>query len=72
MTNAHYDAGFNSSGRSCENTSNILGMTPSQFRDGRADAEIFFAIAQCSFGPILVARSTSGCAPSSSEMPRSC
>jgi AraC family transcriptional regulator of adaptative response/methylated-DNA-[protein]-cysteine methyltransferase len=60
VTNAIYDAGFNSSGRFYENTNNVLGMTPSQFRVGGADTDIFFAIAECSLGSILVAQSRKG------------
>jgi AraC family transcriptional regulator, regulatory protein of adaptative response / methylated-DNA-[protein]-cysteine methyltransferase len=60
VTSAIYEAGFNSSSRFYENTNNVLGMTPSQFRDGGADTDIFFAIAQCSLGSILVAQSKKG------------
>jgi AraC family transcriptional regulator of adaptative response/methylated-DNA-[protein]-cysteine methyltransferase len=38
----------------------MLGMTPSAYRAGGADAEIAFAIGQCSLGAILVARSKKG------------
>lgn len=60
VTNAIYEAGFNSSGRFYENTNNVLGMTPSQFRKGGTDTDIFFAIAKCSLGSILVAQSKKG------------
>jgi AraC family transcriptional regulator, regulatory protein of adaptative response / methylated-DNA-[protein]-cysteine methyltransferase len=60
VTNAIYEAGFNSSSRFYENTNNVLGMTPSQFRAGGTDTEIFFAIAECSLGSILVAQSKKG------------
>jgi AraC family transcriptional regulator of adaptative response/methylated-DNA-[protein]-cysteine methyltransferase len=60
VTDAIYDAGFNSSGRAYENTNHVLGMTPSQFRAGGADTDIFFAIAQSSLGSILVAQSEKG------------
>jgi AraC family transcriptional regulator, regulatory protein of adaptative response / methylated-DNA-[protein]-cysteine methyltransferase len=60
VTNAIYEAGFNSSGRAYENTNHVLGMTPSQFRAGGADTNIFFAIAQSSLGSILVAQSEKG------------
>jgi AraC family transcriptional regulator of adaptative response/methylated-DNA-[protein]-cysteine methyltransferase len=58
VTNAIYEAGFNSSDRLYEN--NVLGMTPSQFRAGGTDTAIFFAIAECSLGLILVAQSKKG------------
>jgi AraC family transcriptional regulator of adaptative response/methylated-DNA-[protein]-cysteine methyltransferase len=60
VTNAIYEAGFNSSGRFYENTNKVLGMTPSQFRAGGTDTEIFFAVTQCSLGSILVAQSKKG------------
>jgi AraC family transcriptional regulator, regulatory protein of adaptative response / methylated-DNA-[protein]-cysteine methyltransferase len=60
VTDAIYESGFNSSGRFYENTSKALGMTPSQFRAGGPDIDIFFAIAQCSLGSILVAQSKKG------------
>jgi AraC family transcriptional regulator of adaptative response/methylated-DNA-[protein]-cysteine methyltransferase len=60
VTDAIYEAGFNSSGRFYESTNTVLGMTPTQFRDGGADTEIFFAIAECSLGSILVAQSKKG------------
>lgn len=60
VTNAIYEAGFNSSGRFYENTNHVLGMTPSQFRAGGVDTDIFFAIAECSLGSILVAQSKKG------------
>ena len=60
ITQAIYDSGFNSNGRFYENSTGILGMTPTQFRTGAADAEIRFAIGQCSMGAILVASSKKG------------
>jgi AraC family transcriptional regulator of adaptative response/methylated-DNA-[protein]-cysteine methyltransferase len=60
VTNAIYEAGFNSSGRFYEKSNNVLGMTPSQFRAGGADTDIFFALAECSLGSILVAQSKKG------------
>ena len=57
ITQAIYDSGFNSNGRFYENSTGILGMTPTQFRRGAADEEIRFAIGQCSLGAILVASS---------------
>ncbi|HEY0800536.1 MAG TPA: bifunctional DNA-binding transcriptional regulator/O6-methylguanine-DNA methyltransferase Ada [Steroidobacteraceae bacterium] len=60
ITQAIYDSGFNSNGRFYENSTGILGMTPTQFRSGAADEEIRFAIGQCSLGAILVASSKKG------------
>jgi AraC family transcriptional regulator of adaptative response/methylated-DNA-[protein]-cysteine methyltransferase len=60
ITQAIYDAGFNSNGRFYEKSAGILGMTPTQFRNGAADEQIHFAVGQCSLGAILVASSTIG------------
>jgi len=60
VTEAIYDAGFNSNGRFYENSHAMLGMTPTQFRAGGVDEEIRFAIGQCSLGAILVASSAKG------------
>jgi AraC family transcriptional regulator, regulatory protein of adaptative response / methylated-DNA-[protein]-cysteine methyltransferase len=62
VTRAIYDAGFNSSGRFYENSTNILGMTPTKYRAGGANEEIRFAVGQCSLGAILVASSQRGVA----------
>lgn len=62
VTEAIYDAGFNSSGRFYEKSTNILGMTPSQYRAGGTDEEIRFAVGQTSLGAILVASSKKGVA----------
>jgi AraC family transcriptional regulator, regulatory protein of adaptative response / methylated-DNA-[protein]-cysteine methyltransferase len=60
ITQAIYDAGFNSNGRFYENSAAILGMTPTQFRTGAPDEEIHFAVGQSSLGAILVATSKKG------------
>ena len=60
MTDAIYDAGFNSSGRFYETTNQVLGMTPTKFREGGSDTDIFFAIGKASLGSILVAQSNKG------------
>ncbi len=60
VTQAIYEAGYNSSGRFYEESTQLLGMTPSAYRAGGADTEIRFAIGQCSLGSILVARSERG------------
>jgi AraC family transcriptional regulator, regulatory protein of adaptative response / methylated-DNA-[protein]-cysteine methyltransferase len=62
VTEAMYDAGFNSSGRFYENSTDMLGMTPSQYRTGGTDEKIKFAIGQASLGAILVASSKKGVA----------
>jgi AraC family transcriptional regulator of adaptative response/methylated-DNA-[protein]-cysteine methyltransferase len=60
VTEAIYDAGFNSSGRFYEAAGKVLGMTPTDFRSGGARATIRFALAQCSLGAILVAATDKG------------
>jgi AraC family transcriptional regulator, regulatory protein of adaptative response / methylated-DNA-[protein]-cysteine methyltransferase len=60
VTEAIYDAGFNSSGRFYENSTDMLGMTPTQYRSGGANEDIRFAVGQCSLGAILVASSKKG------------
>jgi AraC family transcriptional regulator of adaptative response/methylated-DNA-[protein]-cysteine methyltransferase len=60
VTEAIYDAGFNSSGRFYEKSTDMLGMTPTQYRSGGANEDIRFAVGQCSLGAILVASSKKG------------
>lgn len=60
VTEAIYDAGYNSNGRFNEKSGQILGMTPTNYRSGGANTEIRFAIGQCSLGAILVAASKRG------------
>jgi len=60
VTEAIYDSGFGSNSRFYERSNEVLGMTPTAFRDGGTDAEIKFAIGECSLGSILVARSEKG------------
>ena len=60
VTEAIYDAGYNSSGRFYEDSARVLGMTPTRYRAGGADTQIRFAIGECSLGAILVAASAQG------------
>jgi AraC family transcriptional regulator of adaptative response/methylated-DNA-[protein]-cysteine methyltransferase len=62
VTQAIYEAGFNSSGRFYENSGELLGMTPSSYRSGGIREELRFAVGQCSLGAILVASSAKGVA----------
>jgi AraC family transcriptional regulator of adaptative response/methylated-DNA-[protein]-cysteine methyltransferase len=62
VTDAIYQAGFNSSGRFYEQSTAILGMTPRRFRGGGVQEALRFAIGQCSLGAILVASSDQGIA----------
>jgi methylphosphotriester-DNA--protein-cysteine methyltransferase len=60
ITEAIYEAGFNSNGRFYASSSEMLGMKPKNYRGGGAGATIRFAIGQCSLGSILVAASEKG------------
>jgi len=60
VTEAIYDAGFNSSGSFYAKATDILGMTPTRYKAGGAGEEIRFAIGQSSLGAILVASSGHG------------
>lgn len=62
VTEAMYDAGFNSSGRFYEKSNGMLGMTPTQYREGGANEDIRFAVGQSCLGAILVASSRKGVA----------
>ena len=62
VTEAIYGAGFNSSGRFYEKSTDMLGMTPSRYRAGGANEEIKFAVGQTSLGAILVASTRKGVA----------
>ncbi len=60
VTEAIYGAGFNANSRFYEQSARRLGMTPTDYRRGGADAVIRFAVGQCSLGSILVAMSDRG------------
>lgn len=60
VTDAIYDAGFNSNGRFYATSAQTLGMKPAAFRAGGANATIRFAVGQCSLGAILVAATAKG------------
>lgn len=60
VTDALYDAGFNSNSRFYANADAMLGMKPEQFRKGGNHTEIRFAVGECSLGAILVAQSALG------------
>ncbi|WP_048305511.1 bifunctional DNA-binding transcriptional regulator/O6-methylguanine-DNA methyltransferase Ada [Halomonas sp. PR-M31] len=60
VSSAIYGAGFNSNSRFYEQSDEVLGMTPTVYKQGGKDADIRFAVGQCSLGAILVARSSKG------------
>ncbi len=60
VTEALYEAGFNSNGRFYAAADRVLGMKPTAYRAGGADATIRFAVGECSLGSILVAEGDRG------------
>ena len=60
VTEAIYGAGYGSNGRFYEESNQVLGMTPTNYRAGGASTEIRFAVGECSLGSILVAQSDRG------------
>jgi AraC family transcriptional regulator of adaptative response/methylated-DNA-[protein]-cysteine methyltransferase len=60
VTAAIYQSGYNSNGRFYGESAEMLGMTPTDYRAGGANAEIRFAVGECSLGSILVASSERG------------
>jgi AraC family transcriptional regulator of adaptative response/methylated-DNA-[protein]-cysteine methyltransferase len=60
VTEAIYGAGFNSNGRFYANSSEMLGMTPTDFRSGGLGQTLRYAIAESSLGLTLVAASEKG------------
>ncbi|MFB9414293.1 helix-turn-helix domain-containing protein [Dactylosporangium matsuzakiense] len=60
ITDAIYDAGFNSNGHFYALSAQILGMTPTSFRAGGAGTAIRFAVAACAYGHVLVATTDRG------------
>jgi len=60
ITEAIYDAGFNSNSRFYAAADQLLGMRARDYRKGGAGEVIRFAVGQCSLGAILVAQSRRG------------
>ena len=60
VTDALYDAGFNSNSRFYEAADHVLGMKPGDYRAAGQNNDIRFAVGQCSLGAILVAQSERG------------
>ncbi len=70
VTGAIYDAGFNSNSRFYERSNEVLGMTPTTYKNGGENAVIRFALGESSLGAILVAQSDKGvCAITLGEDP---
>jgi AraC family transcriptional regulator, regulatory protein of adaptative response / methylated-DNA-[protein]-cysteine methyltransferase len=60
VTEALYDAGFNSSSRFYEGTRSTLGMQPKQLLDGAKGQQIRYAVEPCALGVVLVAATEKG------------
>ena len=60
VTEAIYDAGFNSNGRFYAAAPGRLGMTPTRFRKGGEGETVRFAIGETSLGALLVAATIKG------------
>lgn len=60
VTEAIYDAGYNSNGRFYASSNKRLGMTPGKFRTGGGGADIRFAVGECSLGSFLTAATDKG------------
>ena len=60
VTEAIFESGFESGGQFYTHATRLLGMRPSEYRAGGRDAQIRFAIGQCSLGAILVAGTDKG------------
>src|ERR671910_2628276 len=60
VTSAIYESGYSSNAQFYGESRQVLGMSPSIYRTGGANADIRFAVGECSLGSILVARSEIG------------
>lgn len=60
VTEALYDAGFNSAGRFYEDAPALLGMSPGSYRKGGAGEHIRRAVVPCALGWIIVAATRRG------------
>ena len=60
VTEAIYESGFNSNGRFYAGSTKMLGMKPSEYRNGGTGNTIRFAVGESSLGSILVAASQKG------------
>lgn len=60
ITDTIYEAGFNSNSRFYETATERLGMRPKEYRAGGVNADIRFAVGECTLGSILVAQSERG------------
>ena len=60
ITDAMYEAGFNSSGNFYALAKSMLGMSPTSFKNRGRGMRIDYAFAECEWGPLLVATAPAG------------
>lgn len=60
ITQAIYDSGYESSSRIYEKSNQLLGMTPTEYKEGSYRKEIMLAVGQCFLGSVLVAQTYKG------------
>jgi AraC family transcriptional regulator of adaptative response/methylated-DNA-[protein]-cysteine methyltransferase len=60
VTAAIHQAGYGSASRFYENSDEVLGMKPTEYRSGGINTEIRYAVGDSSLGKILVARTDRG------------
>jgi AraC family transcriptional regulator, regulatory protein of adaptative response / methylated-DNA-[protein]-cysteine methyltransferase len=60
VTDAIYEAGYQSSSRFYEQSAQVLGMKPSRYKNGGASTDMVYAVSECSLGAVLVASSAQG------------
>lgn len=58
ITTAIHAAGYTSSARFYNESTELLGMTPTQFRKGATELPTRFAVGESSLGSVLVAATT--------------
>lgn len=63
VTEALYDAGFNSNGRFYATSNQVLGMTPTDYRAGGTNQAIRSRLASVRWGPSWWPAANAGCAP---------
>lgn len=70
ITEAIYASGYESTSRLYEKSNQLLGMTPSEYKEGIYNQKIMIAVGECSLGSILVAQTEKGiCAISLGDNP---
>jgi AraC family transcriptional regulator, regulatory protein of adaptative response / methylated-DNA-[protein]-cysteine methyltransferase len=60
VTEAIFNAGYQSSSRFYDRAAHTVGMPPSAYRSGGSNMPIRFALGECTLGSVLVAQSTRG------------